>query len=85
MPVFIEPTQNHLATGRGELDRVAQQIGHRLEQQGAVAIEWRQPLRQLQFKCQAVVFRQGQVELMQFLQQRHRVELYEPGSTLAIL
>ncbi len=35
MPAFIDPTQNHLATGRGEFDRVAQQVGHRFEQQGA--------------------------------------------------
>ncbi|MNZ80786.1 hypothetical protein D3C78_994330 [compost metagenome] len=38
----------------------------------------------MQLENQAVVFRQGQVELMQFLQQRHRVQLHETGATLAV-
>ncbi|MNY60258.1 hypothetical protein D3C86_1967890 [compost metagenome] len=42
MPTFIDPTQNHLATGRCEFDRVAQQVRHCLEQQRPVAIKWRQ-------------------------------------------
>ncbi|MNL43166.1 hypothetical protein D3C87_1656690 [compost metagenome] len=38
----VDPAQNHLAAGRGEFDRVAQQIGQRFEQQGPIASQRRQ-------------------------------------------
>ncbi|MNL42011.1 hypothetical protein D3C87_1644470 [compost metagenome] len=39
MPASIDPAQDHRTTGRGELDRVAEQVRHGFEQQRPVAIE----------------------------------------------
>ncbi|MNY02006.1 hypothetical protein D3C86_1345600 [compost metagenome] len=42
VPAIIDPAQDHCAAGRGEFDRVAEQVRHRFEHQRAVAIKGRQ-------------------------------------------
>ncbi|MCY1307045.1 hypothetical protein D9M70_569430 [compost metagenome] len=84
VPLLIDSTQNHVATGWRELDRVAEQVRHGFEQQCPVTVEQRQVVGQLQAEVQFTFFGQGQVKVMQFLQQRHRIELHESGSALAV-
>ena len=56
------------------LDRIAQQVRHGFEQQGAVAGDPRQGCWGVQHQLQFAFFGQRQIEIVQFPQQRQRVQ-----------
>ena len=80
----VDGAQCHLTAGRGEFDRVAQQVGQCFKQQRAVPGQARQGGRCVQQQRDLAFFGQRQVKVIQFLQQWLRVELHKARAALVV-